>query len=229
MKWEELRMEVKNCEFAGCPRNRKKLPILFDRSEDSLARIRFVVVSQEPGAGLRKRFSSPERMEEFLASECDGNQSPKGGGLPHRMREIFGRKFNPRSGEIYWTHALKCVPTRNDDIKRQWRNCAASCVDHFKKELTLIPSKRLTVIPIERYALALCRHVFENNRLTEVGGIMKYIKNLDPEERFEFDGKKVRLLPFVHPSNRGRVLKRYDENNEVENKEKKLVKIIQKH
>jgi len=38
VKWEELRMEVKNCEFAGCPRNRKKLPILFDRSEDSLAR-----------------------------------------------------------------------------------------------------------------------------------------------------------------------------------------------
>ena len=26
MKWEELRMEVKNCEFAGCPRNRNKLP-----------------------------------------------------------------------------------------------------------------------------------------------------------------------------------------------------------
>jgi len=93
MKWEELRMEVKNCQFAGCPRNRNKLPILFDRSEGSLARIRFVVVSQDPGAGLRKRFSSPERMEEFLASECDGNQFPQRWGAPSQDEGNFWQKI----------------------------------------------------------------------------------------------------------------------------------------
>jgi|GEM_PF-4646213 len=42
--WEELRRTVKNCGFTECPRNQGKLPILFERAEGSLSRIKFVVV-----------------------------------------------------------------------------------------------------------------------------------------------------------------------------------------
>ena len=55
MSWEELRTSVKNCPFTDCLRNNKeKLPILFDRKEESLSKIRFLVVSQDPGSSLKK-------------------------------------------------------------------------------------------------------------------------------------------------------------------------------
>lgn len=209
MSWKELRTRVKNCEFTDCPRNKNKLPILFDRKESSLSKIKFVVVSQEPGVSLKRGYSNSDKIEEYLIGECASNLPPKNKrGVPYRMREIFGKKFNPKTDEIYWTHALKCVPAKsNKDIINEWENCALSCIKHFKNELNLIPSKKLVIIVFGNYALTLCKHVFKEKRLAYAKGIVKYIREIDLEKKFYFGEKEIFLFPFLHPSNRNRLLK----------------------
>ena len=81
MSWNELKEKVADCSFSDCPRNNGteeflRLPILFDRTPASLDKIKFVVVSQDPGADLRKR-CDPEKIEEFLIKECKSDQCPK--------------------------------------------------------------------------------------------------------------------------------------------------------
>jgi uracil-DNA glycosylase len=229
MSWKELRRNVKNCPFTDCPRNNKeKLSILFNREESSLSKINFLVISQEPGYSLKRNsdLTNSEKMEGFLIQEC--LKSGSSGTSPvNKMIKLFGH-FNPSTDKIYWTHALKCVPMKNDEeIGKIWKECAPYCVKHFKNELNSIPSKKLAIIAFGNYALALCRHVLENKRLDHTKGIMKYIKTADLKERFSFGEKEISLFPFIHPANRERVLKRHDENNEVKNKEKEFIKKIQ--
>lgn len=229
MSWKELRTIVKNCPFADCLRNNKeKLHILFNRKEGSLSKIKFLVISQEPGFSLKKNpdLTNSEKMEGFLIQECL-NSTSSGTSPVNKMIEIFGN-FDPSTNGIYWTHALKCVPMKSDkEIGNIWKECAPYCVKHFKKELNLIPSKKLAIITFGNYALALCRHILEDKQLDNTKGIIKNIKTADPEEKFSFGEKEISLFPFIHPSNRKRVLKQYDEDNEVKNKEREFIKRLQ--
>jgi len=222
--WSHLRKTIKECPYTNCPRNENKLPILFGREETSLSKIKFVVVSQEPGTSLKKKLGSDvEVMEKHLVEDCLNSKS--GGSSPiNKMIEIFGKNFNPLTDEIYWTHALKCVPMKNDtEIRKIWKECAPYCVNHFKNELSLIPPKKLIIITFGNYALALCRHVFEDKLLTHTGGIKKYIETINLENKFIFDDKEIYLFPFLHPSYRSAHV-----TENLENKEKKFIKMIQK-
>jgi len=219
MNWDELRKSVKNCQFDDCPRYKDKFKILFDREESSLSKIKFVVVSQEPGYSLKKQhdFKNSLDVEEFLISEClkkiDNKATPI-----NRVKSIFRKdKFNPTTDEIYWTHALKCIPKESDKgIHKAWKNCTSSnCVKHFKNELKLIPTRNLIVIPMGNYALTLCRHVLEKNHsLKKVGGISEYIRTFDIEKRYQLNEKEILLFPFLHPSNRNRNLDDKIKSNE---------------
>lgn len=228
MSWKELRTSIKNCTFIDCPRNKNKSPILFDRNEIFLSEIKFLVVSQEPGFSLRKNCdSSTEAMEKYLIDRCL-QLKPIGTSPVNKMIEIFDN-FDLSKDKIYWTHALKCVPAKSDkDINKEWRVCARWCATHFKNELSLIPSKQLAIITIGRYALALCKHVFEDEKLARTGGILlEHIRETsDDGRKFTFDEKEIFLFPFVHPANRERVLKRFDKNDKVKNKEKKFIERI---
>jgi len=218
---------VKNCRFSDCPRNqREKLPILFDREKDSLTEIRFLVLSQEPGASLRKTYSNSIDIEKYLIRQCASTPNPWKVGLPAKIREIFNRKFDPRTGEIYWTHALKCVPRSDQDIKTEWEKCAHLCRCHLIDELGLIPSERLAIITLGNYALAMSRHLFEREPLSDTKGIMKCISTTDPEKEVGFRGKKISLFPFVHPARREAVLELYDKGRIVKNREKEFVERI---
>lgn len=224
MNWNELRKSVKNCQFENCPRYKDKFKILFDREESSLSKIKFVVVSQEPGYSLKKRkkpFKNSIEVEECLISECLKEQTNKRTPI-NRIKEIFNReKFNPTNDDIYWTHALKCIPKESDeDIHKAWKVCASSnCIKHFINELKLIPSKKLIIIPLGNYALTLCRHILEKNYLlNKVSGILEYIRDFDVEN--DNKDKEVLLFPFVHPSKRDMVLKNREH---IKNKEKKFI------
>jgi len=222
--WSHLRKTIKECPYTNCPRNKNKLPILFGREETSLSKIKFVVVSQEPGISLKKKFDSDaETMEKYLVKDC--LKLTSGGTSPiNKMIEIFGKNFNPLSDEIYWTHALKCVPKENDrEIGKMWKKCASFCANHFKNELSLIPSKKLAIIAIGGYALALCRHVFEGKDLASIDKITKYIISTDTEKKFTFGEKEIFLFPFLHPSHRN-----VHVTENLENKEKKFIEIIRK-
>lgn len=225
MTWEGLRKSVKDCPFTDCPRNNKdNLSIFFNRKEDFLSKINFLVVSQEPGISLRNNCNSnAEEMENYLIKSCLQSK-PKGTSPINKMIEFFGN-FDPSNDEIYWTHALKCVPRGSDSqIRVDWKDCAPYCVKHFKKELSLIPSKKLVLIAIGNYALTLCRNVLEDKPLSHARGIMEYIRTFNPEEEFSLSDKKISLFPFIHPSHREQVLKRWDRNDKVKNKEKSLLK-----
>jgi len=198
--WAELRADVKNCQFTKCPRNKNKLPLFFDRKEDTISKIRFIILSQEPAASLREK-GNPQAMEDFLIGECRG----KKGVVPARIREIFGKEFDPRTDEIYWTHSLKCVPTSNEDIKNDWEPCAEFCKDYFMKEIQLILSERLLLIPLGNYALTLCLHLRDGRQMSDLISITEYMKlhaSPDVEEPFNFNGKRLLVFPFIHPSYR---------------------------
>ena len=224
--WDELRKSVKKCQFDDCPRHKDKFKILFDREESSLSKIKFVVVSQEPGYSLKKRkkpFKNSEEVEEFLISECLKEKDNKATPI-NRVKNIFRKdKFNPTTDEIYWTHALKCIPKESDKgIHKAWKNCASlNCVKHFINELKLIPSRKLIVIPMGNYALTLCRHILEEDHpLSKVGGISKYIRTFNVEKIFPFEDKEILLFPFLHPSNRNRNLTDKIKSNEGKFSEK---------
>ena len=222
--WAQLRADVKNCQFTNCPRNQKKLPLLFDRKEDTISKIRFIVLSQEPGASLRSDLTecnNPQMMEDYLIRECRSVECPTKGRLPARIREIFDKRFDPSADEIYWAHSLKCVPISDRDITKQWKACAPVCKDYFKREIQLIPSECLVLIPLGNYALTLCRHLVEgpDTPLSDVGGIVKYMQahvSPDWQKPFTFPEKRVLVFPFIHPSNRNRNLKRHEGLADIE-------------
>jgi len=214
--WAQLRADVKNCQFIDCPRNQKKLPLLFDRKEDTISKIRFIVLSQDPGASLRP--NNPKMMEDYLIRECSNIECPTKGGLPARIREIFNKRFDPSADEVYWTHSLKCVPFKDEDINKEWKACARFCKDYFRREIQLIPSECLALIPVGRYALTLCRHLLEDWPLSNVG-IVKYMQahvSPDSEKPFNFNEKRVLIFPFIHPSHRSQNLKRYEGLADIE-------------
>jgi uracil-DNA glycosylase len=221
--WAQLRADVKNCRFATCDRNKKKkLPVFFPRKEDTVSKIRFVFISQEPATKLRGECNdNAEKMEETLIEECSQGK----GVVPHRMAEILGKGFDPTDGEVYWTHSLKCVPKSNQDIKKQWNDCAPLCEEHFKREIEAIPSETLVLIPFGNYALALCRHLLQETPLSSPKGIMRYMRRTyenmqehtspDSQEK-RFLGKRALVFPFVHPSHRKQHLKRCGSLDEME-------------
>jgi len=218
--WTQLRADVKNCQFTNCPRNQKKLPLLFDRKEDTISKIRFIVLSQDPGASLRLQFNNnPQMMEDYLIRECCNIECPTKGRLPARIREIFNKRFDPSADEIYWTHSLKCVPFKDEDINKEWNASAPHCKDYFTREIQLIPSECLVLIPVGRYALTLCRQLLEGWPLSNVVPIAEYMQahaSPDSEKPFNFNDKRVRVFPFIHPSHREQVLKGHESLADIE-------------
>ena len=220
--WNELRKCVKNCQF-NCPRIDDEFKILFHREKSSLSKTKFVVVSQEPGYSLKKEkepFKNSIGVEEHLICECQKERSNKKTPI-NRVKDIFDiDKFNPTTCEIYWTHALKCIPKESDEeIHKAWKNCASTnCVKHFINELKLIPSKNLIIIPMGKYALTLCRHVLEDYPLKKPTNILDFIEKYDFKKEYSFNEKKILLFPFVHPSKRDMVLKNKDHIKDMEKK-----------
>lgn len=201
---------------------------MFEREEKSLSKIKVLVLSQEPGFSLRKKFNSTngKEIEDYLICECL-SAKPLGASPINKMVKLFGN-FDPSKDEVYWTHALKCVPMESDaEIRNFWKYCATCCVEHFKNELNLIPSKKLAVIAIGRYALALCRHVLQGKSILRTEGIIEYIKTTNFEKNSSFfEGKEIFLYAFIHPSKREMVLGRWDKDSEVNEREEEEEKLI---
>jgi len=166
-------------------------------------------------------------MERGLIEAC---QKSRGSGTSpvNRLIRIFGKNFSPAADEIYWTHALKCLPLMSDkDIQRIWKRSAPSCAEHFKAELDLVPSRELVIVSLGGYALALCRYVLQEKPLDSVERVTEYIKVADTERRFVRGDKEVFLFPFLHPANRERVLKQLDEDGGIQRREEYFTRRIQ--
>lgn len=238
--WHRLRTGVKHCPFVHCSRHPLNpqasdplSPILFSREEGSLGAIRCVVVSQEPGASLRKYCAGDvDDMEEKLRDNCRGvgwkgekrkRVSERGTSPVNTMIRIFG-PFDLESGPIYWTHALKCVPVEDPAIASQWNSCAPYCIHHLKSEISALPSDEIAVVSIGRYALAACRHLLFGDDLTPPK-ITEYIRDHgEPQPVFlpmENQSKVVHFTAFLHPANRNRILSKHDIDGRIEENERR--------
>jgi hypothetical protein len=202
--WEGLIDKVK-APCGGCPRNGSKTPIIFNRKA-SLSNVEFIVVSQEPGFWLR---ANQAKAEEDLLKLCKTGKSA----LPEvkqanpltKILQIFNN-FDPTEGRIYWTHALKCIPSKSDrDVNKEWRKAATRCEEMFLDEIRLLGKKDLNIIAFGKYGLELCLHSFAGQDIDQELSISEFMQNnrFPISYKYKFkDGttKTISLFVFGNPS-----------------------------
>lgn len=244
-KWDNLHHNVKNCPYIICPRNPSNFqaedplaPILFNRKEGSLNVIRCLVISQEPGSSLRKDCNNDvDLMEQKLCNNCKGfdrkgekqREISERGTSPVNMMIRFFGTFDLETGPIYWTHALKCIPTKDSLINNQWESCAPFCVNHLKAEISAIPAENIALVSIGRYALMMCRSLLfhEDLKPKKITSYIQELKEIQPiYYNSENQEKLVYFLSFLHPSNRNRILARYDKGGKIVENESKQERFL---
>jgi len=214
---------IERCRFKQCLRNSenptvsvcyyenlkyKLSPIIFRR--DNPERIKFVVISQEPGVSARNEFDSNiEKMKNYW---CDlllkSEDKPKKSSPIYLMKEIF-QNFDIYHDRVYWTHSLKCIPWKTDDqIQRDWIFCAPYCSERLKEELDALPENDLVIITVGAYALTLVLNIVEGGSLCEPLKLKEYIvsdkipiiKEIPHHPSDNKPKKRVKIFPFYHPA-----------------------------
>ena len=202
--WEGLISKVR-CPCGGCPRNSAQSPVMFNR-RTLVGNVEFIVISQEPGFRLR---ADEAKAEENLLKLCRTGKPT----LPEvkqtnpltKILQIFDN-FDPESSKIYWTHALKCIPSRSDrDVNKEWRKAATRCEEIFLDEVRLLGKKDLNIIAFGKYALEMCLHLFANQDIDQELSISEFMQNnrFPLPYKFKFkDGtvKNISLFVYGNPS-----------------------------
>lgn len=202
--WDGLIAKLRS-PCGGCPRNGSKAPIIFNR-KSSLANVDFLVLSQEPGFWLKPRQA---RAEEDLIGLCrtgkPNMQEVKLANPLTKILQIFSN-FDPTGDRVYWTHALKCIPTKSDrDVNKEWRKAATRCEEMFLDEIRLLGGRDMNIIAFGKYALELCLHAFADQDINQELSISEFMQNnrLPLSYRYKFkDGttKNISLFVFGNPS-----------------------------
>ena len=123
-----------------------------------------------------------------------------------KMLQIFGN-FDPSTSSIYWTHALKCVPSKGDrDINKEWRRAATRCEDMFLDEMRVLGKAELNMVAFGKYALELCLTCSGRSRHGPRAEHQRVHANEPPATSYKHkfkDGtdKRVNLFVFTNPSN----------------------------
>ena len=174
--WDGLIAKVHG-PCGGCPRNATKSPVLFNR-RTALSDVEFIVVSQEPGFWLRSDQAKAEENLQRLCMTGKLNLSEIRQANPlSKILHIFGN-FDPCGDRVYWTHALKCIPSRSDrDINKEWRKVATRCKEIFLDEIRLLGKKDLNVIVFGKYALELCLHALDDQDIDQELSISEFMQN----------------------------------------------------
>jgi hypothetical protein len=202
--WEGLIAKVR-APCGGCPRNGSKNPLIFNRKA-SLDNVEFIVVSQEPGFWLR---ANQARAEEELLRLCRTGRATlpevKQANPLSKILQIFGN-FDPAGDKVYWTHALKCIPSRSDrDVNKEWRKAATRCEEMLLDEIHLLGKKDLGIIAIGKYALEMCLHAFADQDMDQELSISEFMQTnrLPMAFKHKFkDGtvKNISLYVYGNPS-----------------------------
>jgi hypothetical protein len=189
----------------GCPRNNEKMTVLFER-KGPLENVEFLVLSQEPGFWLR---SNPTKAVDDLMRLCKtGNRSVpevKQANPLIKILQIFNN-FDPAADRVYWTHALKCIPSRSDrDVNKEWRKAATRCEEMLLDEVRLLGKREINIIAFGKYALEMCLHAFDGQDIDQELSISEFMQSnrlpLVYKHKFK-DGtvKNVTLFVYTNPS-----------------------------
>ena len=202
--WEDLTAKVKG-SCSGCPRNASKSPVLFNR-RSAVANVEFIIVSQEPGFWLQVKASKAD--EELLRLCKTGKPTLPECKLANplsKLIQIFGN-FDPAGDRVYWTHALKCIPTKSDrDVNKEWRKAATRCEEMFLDEIRILGKKDLNLVAFGKYALELCLHAFDDQDMDQELSISEFMQSnrLPISYKYKFkDGtvKNITLFVYGNPS-----------------------------
>ncbi|MHC1709619.1 MAG: hypothetical protein AB9819_04355 [Methanomassiliicoccales archaeon] len=187
----------------GCPRDPQKVPALFEPREPS--KVDFVIVSQEPGHWLRPLGNgAASKLTSLTLGQGSPEEVRKANPLS-KVLQIFG-PFDPSSSRVYWTHALKCVPTNGDrDVNKEWRKAATRCREHFIGELKVLGKNELNVLAFGKYALEMCLNVLDGQDIDQELSISEFMQSVKLPLVYKYrfkDGtvKNVNLYVFTNPS-----------------------------
>jgi len=202
--WAEVSKAVRG-RCPGCPRDPDKMPLLFDRVGDP-SRVRFVIVSQEPGHWLRTSPLTPpeDRLHPLCRGQGTADEVRRANPLS-KVLEVFG-PFDPSSSAVYWTHALKCVPSKSDrDVNKEWRKAASRCREHFISELKLLGKEDLNLIAFGKYALEMCLNVLDGQDIDQELSISEHMQTVKLPLQYKYrfkDGtsKNISLFVLTNPS-----------------------------
>ena len=183
----------------------QKPPIIFDRKA-SLDNVDFIVVSQEPGFWMRTEKAGAEEAIVAL-QDRESRPSPRSGRRTRSARSSRFSAISIQTGDpIYWTHALKCIPSRSDrDVNKEWRKAATRCEEMFLDEIHLLGKKDLSIIAVGKYALELCLNAFADQDIDQELSISEFMQNnrfpLAYKYKFK-DGtvKNISLYVYGNPS-----------------------------
>jgi hypothetical protein len=155
--------------------------------------------------------------ERHLRAECLSGRAPRP--LLKQVLEIIGRPFDPFDDTIYWTHALKCIPKNDQNIRSQWSKCSTACIGNLRSELDSMRESELLVIALGKYATGITLALLNNetNWLREPPKIHELIAARGRHKKndihgsdaafkdpFVWKGKRIYLASFRHGANSNR-------------------------
>lgn len=207
--WTSIRKAVKDEACSGCPRNDGKMPVHLPRNADP-RKIKFLVVSQEPTFAWRAKgaAAAEAKMVDLCKNAKEGTASFKEAREIDpmvRLIQVFGN-FDPAEGQVYWTHALKCIPKNSDrDVNKEWRKCAKACQNHFMNEVWTLGDASLNVMAIGKYALEMCLNAFDDQDIDQELSISEFMQTNSLPLSYKLkskDGtvKNVTLFVYTNPS-----------------------------
>lgn len=208
LEWTGIRDGIKDLPCPGCPRSDDKMAVHLPRTGD-LKKVKFLVISQEPSFIWRSS-GGPTAAEQKMVLLC---RTAKDGALAAakeidpivRLVQVFDL-FDPSEGNVYWTHALKCLPRTSDrDVNKEWRKCAKSCQAHLLKEIWALGGMNLNILAVGKYALEMCLNAFDGQDIDQELSISEFMQSSSLPITYKLrskDGevKTISLFVYTNPS-----------------------------
>jgi len=187
----------------GCPRDPQKIPVLFEPKDPS--KVEFVLLSQEPGHWLRPLGDNASVKLVSLSLGKGTPEEVRKANPLSKVAQIFG-PFDPSASHVYWSHALKCIPTNSDrDVNKEWRKAATKCREHFIGELKVLGKTDLNILAFGKYALEMCLNVLDDQDIDQELSISEFMQSVKLPLVYKYrfkDGtvKNINLYVFTNPS-----------------------------
>jgi hypothetical protein len=187
----------------GCPRDPQKIPVLFEPKDPS--KVEFVLISQEPGHWLRPLGDNASVKLVSLSLGKGTPEEVRKANPLSKVAQIFG-PFDPSASHVYWSHALKCIPTNSDrDVNKEWRKAATKCREHFIGELKVLGKTDLNILAFGKYALEMCLNVLDDQDIDQELSISEFMQSVKLPLVYKYrfkDGtvKNINLYVFTNPS-----------------------------
>jgi len=173
-------------------------------------KVKFLVISQEPSFSWRAKGAETAmaKMADLCRNAKEGTPSFKEAREVDpvvRLVQVFGN-FDPSEGQVYWTHAMKCIPRNSDrDVNKEWRKCANACKAHLLREIWALGDSNLNVMAVGKYALEMCLNLFDDQDIDQELSISEFMQSSSLPLVYKLRSKEgavknITLFVYTNPS-----------------------------